>query len=126
MAQVSEAGREMIIDPKGNITMTGNKGAELREIEGGSTILNNAITEGILSKGMINSNDVNNASSSNIQALMRSERDRTATVIARTMKNENDMLMDSIEKSFKSLPEIHQFNFKEASLIIGYKREYTS
>ena len=68
LAQVSEAGREMIIDPKGNVTMTGNKGAELREIEGGSTILNNAITEGILSKGMINSNDVNNASSSNIQA----------------------------------------------------------
>ena len=116
LAQVSEAGREMIIDPKGKVTMTGNKGAELREIEGGSTILNNAITEGILSRGMINSNDVNNASSSNIQAILRSERDRTATVIARTMKNENDMLMDSIEKSFKSLPEIHQFNFQRGEL----------
>ena len=125
LAQVSEAGREMIIDPKGNVTMTGNKGAELREIEGGSTILNNAITEGILSKGMINSNDVNNASSSNIQALMRLERDRTATVIARTMKNENDMLMDSIEKSFKSLPEIHQFNFQRGELNKSVKKGNT-
>jgi hypothetical protein len=106
----------MIIDPKGNITMTGNKGAELREIEGGSTILNNAITESILKKGLLNNNDVNNGASANIQDLLRAERDRTARIMASTMKSENDLLMDTFEKAFKTMPEIHQFKFKRGEL----------
>lgn len=116
IAITSEKGREMIINKKGQMQVTGSKGAELREIEGGSQILTNAATENILNSANKNK-EINDYTAANILKVIKDERGGSvARQLESTIVKENDLLMDSFKKSIKMLPEIHQFRFSHGEL----------
>lgn len=104
LALVGEKGREMILSPKGNVTVTSNR-PELRDVPEGSQVLTNAITENIL-----RNKAANNESSYNIQKVIKAER---ASMMGVQMKqffvNENDGLINGFKNALSGV-EIHQWH----------------
>lgn len=57
LAITSEAGREMMIKPSGQLELTGSRGAEMRWLAAGTRIIPNAETEQILKHGQFSANN---------------------------------------------------------------------
>lgn len=116
LAQVSEKGPELIVGPKGNISLTGDKGPELREVEGGSQILTNTITERILSLSGKSAED-NNESSAKLINIINDERNGIITrQFAKIIGKENDFLADEIKKAIEGLP-VHVWDVRHSRLV---------
>lgn len=111
----SEKGREMAVTPQGKLIMTGDKGAEVRtDIPRGSAILNNAITERLMRGGQDYAN-INNEASMKIAHVLEEQRDRQSRIIAQTIRNENDVLMQHNSKVMSGM-ELHQYKLKRGQL----------
>ncbi len=110
-ALVGEKGRELVIEPSGKISLTGNK-AELRDIPQGSAILTNAITERILSG--VSEAVRNERSARNIQKVMQNERSQIMTTQIKSMlKSENQELVTAIKSI---IPTVHQWFMTDGDL----------
>ena len=120
LALVGEKGREIIVEPSGRVSLTGNR-AELRDIPQGSTVLTNAISERILSG---QSESIRNSASARaIQKAIQAERANVITKqLQYVLRNENEDLVQAIKNI---IPDVHQYEFENGKLQHNLRRGNT-